>query len=92
MSAAARGRSVDITLGTTEVVMSLLQESADPVSRNWLLGRLRETGHTTTRPRLNRALKFCFEHGLAIEGSKGIQWTHTTSPSLLQALAKGRRV
>lgn len=81
-----------MTLGTTEIVMSLLQEAGDPVSRNWLLIRLRETGHTTSRVRLNRALKFCFEFGLAIEGSKGIQWTHTTSPSLLKSLAKGKRI
>lgn len=72
--------------------MSLLQEAGDPVSRNWLLLRLKESGHTTSRARLNRALDFCFEHALAIEGSKGIQWTHSTSPSLLRSLAKGRRV
>ena len=91
----AASRSIhrpDVTLGTTEVVMSLLQEAGDPVSRNWLLSRLKETGHTTSRARLNRALDFCFEHALAIEGSKGIQWTHTTSPSLLRSLAKGRRI
>jgi len=72
--------------------MSLLQEAGDPVSRNWLLARLKESGHTTTRARLNRALEFCFTHGLAVEGSRGIQWTHTTSPNLLRALAKGRRL
>jgi hypothetical protein len=72
--------------------MSMLQEAGDPVSRNWLLGKLKESGHTTSRARLNRALEFCFEHGLAIEGSKGVQWTHTTSPILLRALAKGKRV
>jgi Fe2+ or Zn2+ uptake regulation protein len=72
--------------------MSLLQEAGDPVSRNWLLERLKESGHTTSRARLNRALDFCFEHGLAIDGSKGVQWTHTTSPSLLRSLAKGKRV
>lgn len=72
--------------------MSLLQEAGDPVSRNWLLERLSESGHTTSRARLNRALDFCFEHGMAIEGSKGIQWTHTTSPSLLRAQARGKRI
>ena len=85
-------RHPDITLGTTEVVMSLLQEAGDPVSRNWLLARLKESGHTTTRARLNRALQFCLAHGMAIDGPKGVQWTHTTSPSLLRSLAKGRRL
>jgi hypothetical protein len=91
MAISTHPKRVDVTLGTTEIVMSLLQEAGDPVSRNWLLARLQESGHTTSRIRLNRALKFCFDLGLAIEGSKGIQWTHTTSPSLLKALAKGKR-
>jgi|SRR5580658_9732086 hypothetical protein len=92
MAAAARSTRVDVTLGTTELVMSLLQEAGVPVSRNWLLERLKESGHTTSRARLNRALKFCFDLGLAVEGSKGVQWTHTTSPGLLRTLAKGKRV
>jgi hypothetical protein len=92
MAVARAALHVDITLGTTEVVMSLLQEAGDPVSRNWLLGRLKESGHTTSRARLNRALDFCFKLGLAVEGSKGIQWTHTTSPSLLKSLARGKRI
>jgi hypothetical protein len=91
MALAAPRNRIDVTLGTTEIVMSLLQEAGDPVSRNWLLEKLRESGHTTSRARLNRALTFCIDLGLAIEGSKGIQWTHTTSPSLLRSLAKGKR-
>ena len=92
MAAAKPAHRPDVTLGTTEVVMSLLEEAGDPVSRNWLLQRLRDSGHTTSRARLNRALDFCFDHGMAVEGSKGIQWTHTTSPSLLKALSKGKRL
>ena len=92
VSAAKSAFRVDVTLGTTEVVMSLLQEADGPVSRNWLLGRLKETGHTTTRARLNRALKFCLDHGMAVAGSKGLQWTHTTSAGLLRAAARGRRL
>ena len=51
--------------------MSLLQEADDPVSRNWLLERVKETGHTMSRAPLNRALQVCLELGLASEGSKG---------------------
>ncbi len=72
--------------------MSLLAEAGDPVSRNWLLARLKELGHTTSRARLNRALRFCFNLGLAVEGSEGVQWTHTTSPGLLRSWTKGKRV
>jgi hypothetical protein len=92
MAVASPAHQLDITLGTTEVVMSLLHEAGDPVSRNWLLDQLKRLGHTTTRARLNRALQFCFDLHLAIEGSKGIQWTHTTAPGLLRTLTKGKRV
>lgn len=92
MAASQAIRRPDVTLGTTEVVISLLQEAGDPVSRNWLLQRLKESGHTTSRARLNRVLVFCIGNGLAVEGSKGVQWTHTTSPSLMRSLSKGRRL
>lgn len=92
MALAQASSRVDVTLGTTELVMSLLQEAGDPVSRNWLLQRLKDSGHTTSRARLNRALAFCLDLGLAVEGSKGIQWTHSTSPSLLRSLSRGRRI
>jgi len=92
MAIAHHRERVDVTLGTTEIVMSLLQEAGDPVSRNWLLERLKESGHTTSRTRLNRALAFCLDLGLAVEGSKGVQWTHTTSPSLLRSLSRGKRI
>lgn len=94
MSTGARavGPSPDINLSTVELVEALLRQAGIPVSRNWLLEQLARTGHSTTRPRLNRALGYFFRLGVAIEGSKGIQWTHTTSPSLIRALAKGKRV
>ena len=60
------------------------------MSRNRLLDRLAESGHATTRQRLNRALAFFFDLGLAVEGSKGVQWTHSDSESLRRAVAKGR--
>lgn len=72
--------------------MSLLRQAGDPVSRNWLLLRLRESSHTTSRARLNRALAFCLDLGLAVEGPRGIQWTHTASPGLMRSLSNGRRL
>ena len=82
----------DVTLSTVENVRRLLERSAVPVSRNFLLERLAAQGHTTTRARLNRALAFFFDLGLAVEGSKGIQWTHSGSLTLQRALASGRRL
>ncbi len=82
----------DVTLSTVEHVCRLLESSRVPVSRNKLLADLAAKGHTTTRPRLNRALGFFFDLGLAVEGSKGIQWTHSGSPSLKRAQSVGRRL
>lgn len=82
----------DVMLSTVERVQALLQEAETPVSRNWLLDQLSEHGHTTTRQRLNRALEHFFVLELAVEGSKGIQWTHNTSQSLRGALATGREL
>jgi hypothetical protein len=94
MSASARATShvPDVNLSTVELVESLLRRAGVPVSRNWLLEELERMGHSTTRPRLNRALDYFFRLGVAIEGSKGVQWTHTESESLRRAVALGRRI
>jgi hypothetical protein len=84
--------AVDVNLSTAELVQSLLEKAGVPVSRNWLLDQLKRSGHATTRPRLNRALKHYFRLGMAIEGSKGVQWTHNMSPQLLYAMAVGKRL
>jgi len=88
----SRRRDVDVTLRTVEAVRRLLERSPLPVSRNWLLARLSAASRTTTRQRLNRALSFFFDLGLAIEGTKGVQWTHSDSESLRQAVATGRQL
>lgn len=81
----------DVNLSTVERVRRLLEKAGVPVSRNFLLAELAKGGHTTTRPRLNRALNFFLELGLAAEGSKGVQWTHSDSASLKRAARDGRR-
>jgi len=94
MAARARRSSgaVDVNLSTAELVQSILEQAGVPVSRNWLLARLKMSGHSTTRPRLNRVLAHYFELGVAVEGSKGVQWTHNMSPQLLYAVATGKRL
>jgi hypothetical protein len=84
--------NIDVNLSTAELVQSILEEAGLPVSRNWLLARLHRLGHSTSRPRLNRILSHYFQLGLAVEGSKGLQWTHNMSPQLLYALANGKRL
>lgn len=90
--AASRSNLPDVALSTVERVQRLLEEAEGPVSRNWLLSQLKDSGHTTVRPRLNRALGFFFDLGLAVEGSKGVQWTHADSASLRRAVAMGNRL
>ena len=85
-------RRVDVTLSTAETVGELLARARAPVSRNWLLAQLQDRGRSTTRPRLNRALAFFLEMGLAVEGSKGIQWTYSRSMGLRAAAATGRKL
>lgn len=92
MPVAAENEGPDVTLRTVERVESLLREAEEPVSRNQLLHRLAEAEHSTTRQRLNRVLSYLFEHEMIVEGSKGIQWTHATSESLLRARAVGREL
>lgn len=84
--------SPDVNLSTVENVRRLLAKAGAPVSRNFLLAELAKGGHTTSRPRLNRALNFFLDLGLAVEGSKGVQWTHNNSASLKRAQATGRRL
>jgi len=82
----------DVALSTVERVRRVLERAKVPVSRNWLLRRLEEAGHSTTRQRLNRALSFFFDLGLAVDGSKGVQWTHIDSETLRRAAAVGLRL
>jgi hypothetical protein len=83
---------IDVNLSTVELVQSILEDEGIPVSRNWILAKLKQEGHSTTRPRLNRILNHYFRLGLAVEGSKGVQWTHNSSPQLLYAIATGKRL
>lgn len=92
LQAKPASRRPDVYLGTAKVVRALLESVDRPVSRNWLLERLADRGHTTTRPRLNVVLEFYMDLGVAVEGSKGIQWTHNDSASLRRAVATGRRL
>ena len=82
----------DVALTTIERVRGLLERSKVPMSRNELLRSLGKSGHATTRQRLNRVLSFFIGLGLAVDGSKGVQWTHSESEDLRRAVATGRRL
>jgi len=82
----------DLALGTVNRVRRVLERSGIPMSRNKVLLALQRSGHATTRQGLNHTLAFFFEFGLAVEGSKGIQWTQSESASLPRAVAAGRKV
>lgn len=82
----------DVNLGTLRNVEAVLRHASIPVSRYYLLKELERAGRGTTQARLNVALRYLIDHEMAIEGSKGLQWTHSESPSLHRAVALGRRV
>ena len=85
-------RGANPTLETIEYVLSALQRSDEPVSRNRILATLARWGHSTTRPSLNAALAFLGDEGMVAEGSKGLVWVPEASPDLLEAIRKGRRL
>ena len=92
MAATSTRTNPDVNLGTVQAVQAILEKAEAPVSRYYILKALAKSGHTTIQSRLNRALDYFFSLGLAIEGSKGIQWTHNTSESLRRAVATGKRL
>src|SRR5437899_10323225 len=80
------------TLETIEYVLSALQKSDGPISRNRILATLARWGHSTTRPSLNAALAFLGDEGMVAEGSKGLVWVPEASPPLAEAIRKGSRL
>lgn len=80
------------TLETIEYVVSTLQKTDGPISRNQILATLARWGHSTTRPSLNAALAFLGDEGMIAEGSKGLIWVPEASPKLLEAIRKGQRL
>lgn len=92
MPAAARARDVDVNLGSVEAVEGILREASVPVSRYFIRKALADEGRSTTPARLNRILVYLIAHDMAVEGSKGVQWTLSGSESLRRAAAQGRRL
>jgi hypothetical protein len=88
----ARAAGPDVNVGTLRNIEVVLREASIPVSRYFILKQLEQREQGTTQPRLNVALKYLFDHDLAMEGERGIQWAHSGSPNLRRALATGRRV
>jgi len=80
------------TLETIEYVLGALQRAEGPISRNQILGALRQWGHSTTRQSLNAALAFLGDEGMVAEGSKGLIWVPEASPQLLEAIREGPRL
>lgn len=83
---------IDVFLTTVERVEAILRYASVPVSRGHIHRALEAQKAGTTPARLNRALSYLFERGMAVEGSKGIQWTFSQSASLKRARAIGRRI
>ncbi|MEK6975786.1 MAG: hypothetical protein AABY18_05540 [Candidatus Thermoplasmatota archaeon] len=85
-------QALDVNLGTVRNVEAVLREASVPVSRYYILQRLKERGASTNHPRLELALAYLIEKQFVFEGSKGLQWVHSGSKSLARAALLGRRV
>jgi hypothetical protein len=75
-----------------EYVLTILQKSEEPISRNRLLSILATWGHSTTRQSLNAALAFFGDQGMIAEGSKGLIWVPEASPEILEMIRRGQRL
>jgi hypothetical protein len=82
----------DVMLRTVERVEEILKEAEGPVSKNYLHEHLDARKAGTTPARLNRVLAYLSTRKMIVEGSKGIQWTHSTSASLALARTTGRQL
>ena len=85
-------QAVDVNVGTLRNVEEVLRGASVPVSRYYILQRLKESGRGTNQPRLNVAISYLVDHELAFEGERGLQWVQSGSASLRRAAATGRRV
>lgn len=85
-------RGANPTLETMEYVLTILQKSEEPISRNRLLSILATWGHSTTRQSLNAALAFFGDQGMIAEGSKGLIWVPEASPEILEMIRRGQRL
>lgn len=85
-------QALDVNLGTVRNVEAVLRDADGPVSRYYILQRLKERGASTNQPRLNLALDYLIEKRMVFEGSKGIQWTFSDNEELQRASLVGKRV
>lgn len=85
-------KPIDVNLGTVRNVEAVLRAASVPVSRYYILQRLKDRGASTNQPRLDLALDYLIEKEFVFEGSKGIQWTHSDSVELQRAAVLGKRV
>lgn len=93
MAASARPAtsSPDVNLGTVELVEGLLRKAGVPVKPELDPRAARAKGPLHHSSTLEPRPQYFFHLGVAVEGSKGVQWTHTDSESLRRAAALGRR-
>src|SRR5687767_2030446 len=88
----AEAAKPDVLLGTVERVEEILQAAEGPVSKNYLHEHLKARQAGTTPARLNRVLQYLARRKMVVEGSKGIQWTHSLSENLAVARTTGRQL
>ncbi|MHB8606025.1 MAG: hypothetical protein ACYDCK_12305 [Thermoplasmatota archaeon] len=91
MSEAAAEPRMTITVDLVDRVEAILREERAPMSRNAVLHRLAEEGHSTKRDRLNAAIAHLSKHLVVYDGgSEGVVWLGRPSFALLERLARAK--
>ncbi len=85
-------QALDVNLQTVRNVEAVLRTASVPVTRYYILQKLKEKGTSTNGPRLELALEYLSDHHMIFEGSRGVQWTAADTDKLRRALALSKRV
>ena len=90
MAEAASPRST-ITVDLVDRVEAILRDEGGPLSRNVLLRRLANGGHSTKRDRLNAAIAHLSKHLVVHDaGRDGVVWLGRPNFALLERLARAK--
>lgn len=93
MSEATHESRSTITIDLVDRVEAILREESAPLSRNAILRRLAESGHSTKRDRLNAAIRHLSKHLVVHDGGvDGVVWLGRPNFALLERLARAKVV
>lgn len=85
-------RGANPPLRSIEHVRAILRQADVPMSREFILRALSNSGHSISRESLSAIIAFFEAEGAVAEGSKGAVWVPNASGRLAEAIRKRRRL